>query len=676
MQDVRQSIVEFPGTFQYSCFHLEHNGERINDYIELSEVNGLSSGSELTLVEDPYTEKEARLHVVRIRELIGAAGDRTDTLHGISAGLSLHDGVAALQYKAASNGQPVVGETPGAHAMLNYDFESRGSFSTLLPPVQPLPPKTIKSISLSPWNPPPHYLRQRGHLLYLQITTNEGEQHQITSHVTGFYVNKSTNSKFDPFPKPAPKNHTAHSLLSVISSLSPLFVSSFAQLLEYNNQKDPMATFQLTNTIPSSPWLVAPSASPLHIHQPDITRTQENYLMSGQEHVELLRDWNEEFQSTRELPRETVQERLFRERLTSKLFADYNECAARGALLVARGEVAPLNPTESRDAQIFLYNNVFFSYGADGVGTFAAEGGDEAARVATGKDVKGVKAVNDLDIPDLFTPGTVVVDYLGKRLVGQSIVPGIFKRRDPGENQIDYGGVEGREVVAEHEGFVPVFEKLSRSMRVKKHPVWDKEGKRHDLEGSVETKGLLGTDGRKYVLDLYRITPLDVNWLEEHWVGMTDGAEASASKSDHGPYPHRMAVLRQELVEAFWKVKLKHWVNEELERRRQTRKAKGEPEASGTPTNVEITGTKANGAKASETDEKTAADRSPEKPELEQERIDVSGFHFALNPDVFAGQVPQTDEEKAQWAQDEKDVREVCDYLRSTAIPEFVSIIP
>ncbi|KAI9785189.1 MAG: Intracellular distribution of mitochondria [Geoglossum umbratile] len=675
MQDVRQSIVEFPGTFQYSCFHLEHNGERINDYIELSEVNGLSSGSEITLVEDPYTEKEARLHVVRIRELIGAAGDRTDMLHGISAGLSLHDVVAAPQHKAASNGQPTTGETADAHAMSNYDFESPGSFSTLLPPVQPPPPKTIKSISLSPWNPPPHYLRQKGHLIYLQVTTNEGEQHQITSHVTGFYVNKSTNSRFDPFPKPAPKTHAAHSLLSVISSLSPLFVSSFPQLLEYNNQKDPMATFQLTNTIPSNPWLVAPSTSPLHTHHSDITRTQENYLMSGQEHVELLRDWNEEFQSTRELPRETVQERLFRDRLTSKLFADYNECAARGALLVARGEVAPLNPTESRDAQIFLYNNVFFSYGADGVGTFAAEGGDEAARVATGKDVKGVKAVNDLDIPGLFTPGTVVVDYLGKRLVGQSIVPGIFKQRDPGENQIDYGGVEGRDVVAEHEGFVPVFEKLSKSARVKRHPVWDKEGKRHDLEGSVETKGLLGTDGRKYVLDLYRITPLDVNWLEECWVGKADVVEASANKSHHGPYPHRMAVLRPELVEAFWKVKLKNWVNEELDRRRQAKKAKGELETGGTPTNesdAEIAETKTNGAKADKTDEKMATNHNSEKPELEQERIDVSNFYFALNPDVFAGQVPQTDGEKAEWAQDEKDVGEVCDYLRSTIIPEFI----
>jgi len=80
IHDVRQSIIELPGTFQYSCFHLEHKGERINDFVQISEVPGLTAESELHLIEDPYTEKEARIHIVRVRELIGAAGDRTDTL--------------------------------------------------------------------------------------------------------------------------------------------------------------------------------------------------------------------------------------------------------------------------------------------------------------------------------------------------------------------------------------------------------------------------------------------------------------------------------------------------------------------------------------------------------------------------------------------------------------------
>ena len=631
VQDLRQSIVELPGTLQYSCFHLEHKGERINDFIELSEVSDLAEGSELTLYEDPYNEKEARLHVIRVRELVGAAGDRVDSLHGIHAGLSLHDDVAAT-------------ETKDLHALSDYDFGQSGRIEAILPKKQEAAPKTLKSIAVSPWNPPPHHLRQRGHLLYLQITTNEGEQFQVTSHVTGFYVNKSSNNKFDPYPRAAPKDVRAHSLLNLIGHLSPSFQSSFSGLQQYNNKRDPLSTFQFANAIPSNPWLV-PDSNNSAGHQPDITRTQESFLIGGIENAETLRDWNEEFQSTRELPRESIQDRVFRERLTSKLFADYNDAAARGAVQVARGEISPLNPTEGTEAQIYVYNNVFFSYGADGVGTFAADGGDEAARVAVGKDVLGIRAVNQLDILGLFTPGTVVVDYLGKRLVGQSIVPGIFKQREPGEHQIDYGGVEGKDIVAANPKFIPEFEKLSKALRVKKHAVWDKEGKKHELEGSVETKGLIGTDGRKYVLDLYRITPLDVAWLEEHFQGPPE-----ATKENKEGYPHRMAVLRVELVEAFFRSKMNEYAKAEVERRKESKKS-------------------------DESDSKeiaTNGDKSSGESSSEQERIDLSGFQFALNSDVCCGQVPQTAEEKEGWAKDEKEVRAACAFLTSNVLPELI----
>ena len=629
VQDIRQSIVDQPHTFQYSCFHLEHKGKRINDFVELSEVPDIMEDPVCTLVEDPYTEAQARMHIVRVRELIGAAGDRTDLVMGIDAGTSLCDGVEITDSKdQREDTNPVTG----------YDLNAPGPISAMLAKMRDPAPKTIKSLSLSPWNPPPYNLRNCGHLLYLQVTTNEGENFSITSHVSGFYVNRSTAHKFDPAPKTSPKAYSAHSLISLIAKISPSFDASFSSLQEYNGQRDPLASYQLSNSIPAAPWLV--KASSLQQHQPDLARSQEALLLSGADNMETLRDWNEEFQSTRELPKETVQDRVFRERLTSKLFAEYNEAAVRGACLVARGEVQPLNPTEERDAQIFVYNNVFYSFGADGAGTFTSDGGDEAARVAVGKDVQGVKNVNQMDIDGLCTPGTVVVDYLGKRIVGQSIVPGIFKQRDPGENQIDYGGVEGKDVIAEHEGFVKPFSELSKNMRVKKHAVWDKEGKRHDLEASVETKGLLGTDGRKYVLDLYRVTPLDIAWLEQH---RGDG------QTDEQRYPHRMTVLRPELVDSYRITKLREYIAKMLEEKREAKKAEEES-----------------------AEKKDGEAKDGEEQPKPQESVDVSGFSFTLNPDVFSGQLPQNEEEKASYQEDEADVRKVCDYLRVDVIPRFL----
>lgn len=561
VQDIRQSVIELPGTFQYSCFHLEHNGSRINDYVELSEVPAIGPSSELLLVEDPYTEKEARIHLLRTRELVGVASARLDPVGGIAAGMALFGAVDVTR-----GGAP--------HPLSDYQFDAPASLDQFLPPASLAPssaaasppPKCVKGLFLSPWNPPPYHLRQRGHLLYIQAATLEGETVHITSHVSGFYVNRSSTSKFDPAPR-SPTLH-AHSLVTLLGRISPGSDSGFLALQQHSAAQDPLITFAPTNAIPAAPWLVPGPDAQHRAHTADLARPQEQFLLAGAEGIDSLRDFNEEFQSTRELPRDSVQDRVFRERLLSKLFADYTDAAVRGAVLIARGELAPLNPTEGRDAQIYVYNNIFFSHGADGVGTFTADGGDEAARVTTGKDVVGVKAVNTLDIPGLQTPGTVVVDYLGRRLVAQSIVPGIFRQREEGHSQIDYGSVEGKDVVATNDDFVPLFDRMSRAMHVKPHHVWDKEGCRHRLVTSVETKGLLGTDGRKYVLDLYRITPLDVVFLEKHWKGVSD---------DSG-YPHRMAVLRQELVDSFWKFKMREFVSKEIASRKQAR-GKAEQEA-------------------------------------------------------------------------------------------------
>ena len=684
VQDLRQSIMESPGTFQYSCFHLEHSNERINDSVELSDVKGLTAGSELKLVEDPYTEKEARMHLMRIREIIGATGERVDSLHGIAAGLSLHDSVCPW---SGLDGAPAPKESSAAvapsrseNALADYSFDGPAYLQTLLAPTQEPTLKTIKSIGISAWNPPPPPFRQQGHLLYLQVTSNEGEQFQITSHVTGFFVNKSSNSKFDPFPKPSPKSASAHSLFSLLNIISPSFSKAFDLLLEGNNRRDPLVNFQLTNALPASPWLVSQSSISLSHHQSDLTRTQEAYLMSGLEGNETMRDWNEEIQSTKELPRATVQERVFRERLISKVYAEFTDAAARGAALVARGEIAPLNPTEARDAQIFVYNNIFFSCGADGVGTFTSEGGDEAARVAVGKDVMGVKAVNQLDVMGLATAGTIVVDYLGKRIVAQSIVPGIFKQREPEEHQVDYGGVEGRDVVADNKVFVPCFSQVSKALKVKPHPVWDKEMTRHDLEASVETKGLLGTDGRKYILDLYRLTPLDILWLEEDCIEASDINNGVKNTK----YPHRMTVLRPELVESYWRLKMSAYVKEQVANRRKSTKIQVSSPVDERPEDAVLNGIKNEGPKelSDSNAEVKFQDLGPKpesmrpqssEPHDEQERVDISAFSLALNPDVFCGQAPQTEAEKEEYSKDEQQVRAVCDHLHQTVFPDMLS---
>jgi hypothetical protein len=43
--------MESPDTCTHSCFYLAFNGKRINDYLELGEVEGITPESELQLIE-------------------------------------------------------------------------------------------------------------------------------------------------------------------------------------------------------------------------------------------------------------------------------------------------------------------------------------------------------------------------------------------------------------------------------------------------------------------------------------------------------------------------------------------------------------------------------------------------------------------------------------------------
>ena len=66
-----------------------------------------------------------------------------------------------------------------------------------------------------------------------------------------------------------------------------------------------------------------------------------------EEHIPgQTRDWNEELQTTRELPRKHLPERLIRERTIFKVHSDFVVAATRGAMSVIDGNIMAINPGE------------------------------------------------------------------------------------------------------------------------------------------------------------------------------------------------------------------------------------------------------------------------------------------------------------------------------------------
>jgi protein TIF31 len=391
---------------------------------------------------------------------------------------------------------------------------------------------------------------------------------------------------------------------------------------------------------------------------------------------------------------------------------------------------------------MYLLSNIFITKALDSIHSYSHLGGDAAAHVCHGKDAEGVKVINKLDVDGLGVLGHVVVDWAGGRWVGQSVLPGIFSRRigdaeaeakpeEVVENQekkdkedwvkVDQNGspTKSTDASAETEEETEpeqldnpliiygldsesqnlihydahthkLFSKVAEQLRLAPHTV--KDGKNADWEfyASCEVKGLRGSDGRRYLLDLIRLSGVDVRWLEDD-VEAKDGLEE---------YPHRVVLLRQELVEVFWESELKRWARGVAAERAKASGVKAvdgngdeekvdgdakEPvdnEPNGeTEVVAETSEAKSEEDKPAKVNGDEAKDKTAEPPMPE---IDASQFKLLFNPDAFVDQpLPKSSKSddtrkyvpSTQTSLEDpsiKAVRDASSFLRDIAVPGLV----
>ncbi|KAJ3334288.1 hypothetical protein HDU91_002766, partial [Kappamyces sp. JEL0680] len=361
---------------------------------------------------------------------------------------------------------------------------------------------------------------------------------EITASVSGFFVNGSAAS-FSPTPlKKHPLSHPT--LVGLLELASPLFKTQFELLQQQISQRHPFE--YVPAPFPSYPWCVKPQQ-----HTADLARSLDAVFVAA-DIAETLsaRDWNDDIQSALELPRDSAHDRVLRDQALVRAHTDFIEAAIRGAMAVVDKSIMAINPLEDEQSQMFIHNNIFFSQGYDNKETFDQYGGPEAAHVAVSKDINGIKAVQELDIEGIHTLGTVLIDYKGQRILAQSIVPGILKKNPGQESTIQYGSVDGGADIKSNEAFKEPASQVAKLLHLAEHELLDGQGSKHSLFTSVETKWVQGTDSRQYILDLYRTVPVDVQFLED-----------VAKDAETNPYPHKMTLLRNELVEQFYEFKLR-----------------------------------------------------------------------------------------------------------------------
>ncbi|CAB3979322.1 clustered mitochondria homolog, partial [Paramuricea clavata] len=545
-------------------------------------------------------------------------------------------------------------------------------------------PICVKEISLSSWNPPPGHRKLAGDLLYIDVITLEDDHVNVTSCPSGFFINRSEHGVFNPQPRA--ESCRSHTLVGLLSQLSPLFKKNFALLQKNSIKRHPL------EVIPT-PFQVFPWAVPKLDHTQDRMRAEDSsYVRIGhEEHMPgQLRDWNEELQSARELPRETLQQRLLRDRAIFKITSDFVMAATRGAMSVVDGNVLSINPGDDEKSRMYIWNNIFFSLAFDSRDHFKDVGGDDAAYAAAGADLKGVTAYNRVDIEGLYTLGTVVVDYRGYRVIAQSIIPGILQRDQ--ENSVIYGSIDSGKTVTSNPEFLKLLGKAARVLRLRSQKVLSENDEEVELISSVECKGILGADGRHYILDLFRTFPTDANFLEG--VSTTNAEEIFSYPST---YKTKLVTLRPELIESFIasryvnflrlvakNVSIKSKENEENKQNAIVKKE--ETTENGDTTTTVISEDES--SKAEENDKEKIKEQQSGEEKVSSEAVRSAAiavgslseteFDVRFNPDAYNEEVRHAECESVGLPKDKQLTQDAASFLShpvlATLIKDFISL--
>ena len=140
----------------------------------------------------------------------------------------------------------------------------------------------------------------------------------------------------------------------------------------------------------------------------------------------------------------------------------------------------------------------------------------------------------------------MVLDYRGYRVTAQSIIPGILEREQ--EQSVVYGSIDFGKTVVTQSKYLDLLQKAGNQLKILPHKVVNDKGEEVELCSSVECKGIIGNDGRYYILDLLRTFPPDVNFLKVEGMELSKEAQALGFPIEH---KHKLSCLRQEQIDAF-----------------------------------------------------------------------------------------------------------------------------
>eukprot|EP01130_Rhizamoeba_saxonica_P012366 TRINITY_DN519_c0_g1_i2.p1 TRINITY_DN519_c0_g1~~TRINITY_DN519_c0_g1_i2.p1 ORF type:complete len:1141 (-),score=341.31 TRINITY_DN519_c0_g1_i2:1213-4635(-) len=458
--EINTALLENKETCHITSYHLEFNDQILTEYDDLSDIEGFGDGAVVVLVEDDYNTRSAKKHVDHLQKLMKLITDMNTMFYNIA------------------------NEETYVNGFKSVDFSFL--LSHVYPQVTKLP-KCVQKMYFSEWNPPPSNRVLIGDLLYIEVTTLEGENLGITCSSKGFYVNNTTVDIFDP--KPRDDADQAHTLVGLLSSVSPSFAQNWTSNADIIFNKN---VFQLQEDYPGiNSWIKKEATHSFSEERAnwDIVYASDIDLNVNNETY----DWNEYIQKSFDNVIEDIPTKIQNDIIIARDYNQFLDTAIVGAMLVANDEIPAVDDSLPKQQQQYVYNNILFYFSAD--------------NKKSANSLSGILSINKSNIQGLHTVPTAIIDYRGFRVVAEAIVQGLYNEPEQLYGKSENGFKNEEEV---HE----LLEMAGTSLSVQSHKI-EFEGDEHQLNFSSDAKIFKGADGRKYITDLYQTLPRDINYPDD-----------------------------------------------------------------------------------------------------------------------------------------------------------------
>lgn len=349
-------------------------------------------------------------------------------------------------------------------------------------------PAFFSDLCIGSMIPPSEAAKARGELFTLHLRTIEGREVAVRVERGGVWADDA-----GPYA----------SFIDMLRANSPGAVAQLDVAMEVGDESATLGGA-------GSRWMAETATQDPRIRQLELAR--QLCALSPRGFVRRdHRDWNEELQTCLSLPVTDENQSLHRARLLGRVLEEFSSAATEVGCAAIEGELPALAPEE----HCFIQQGLFATSVTESA-KWELPRGDTAfpTSVAVQTEVRNLSQAISTGVTGLHFVNTACVDYRGKRMLVQALVPGILSF--DAQRWGVYGSLDdGKTIRADSEAGERVRE-LCTSLGLRCDSSFtDAAGTSHTINGSPDVKVVRGGDGRLYALDLTRLSPRDANYEEE-----------------------------------------------------------------------------------------------------------------------------------------------------------------